>query len=114
MDDHGAQLTERDRRVLEFAAQQRLVLAAQVANLLGVSPATARGRLHRLSESGHVRFERELSGPGCYLIERPDCARSAAASLHRAPSTAPSTSTTSASDGCGSGHSVASSGGSTR
>ena len=71
MDDHGAQLTERDRRVLEFAAQQRLVLAAQVANLLGVSPATARGRLHRLSESGHVRFERELSGPGCYLIERP-------------------------------------------
>jgi hypothetical protein len=70
MDHHDAPLTERDRRVLEFAAQHRLVLAAQVASLLGVSPGTARGRLHRLLESGHVRFARELSGPGCYLIER--------------------------------------------
>lgn len=70
MDDHRAPLTERDRRLLAFAAEQRIVLAAQVATLLGVSAATARGRLHRLSESGHVRFARELNGPGCYLIER--------------------------------------------
>ena len=70
MDDHGAPLTERDRLVLEFAAEHRLVLADQVATVLGVSPATARSRLHRLSESGHLRFTRELSGPGCYLIER--------------------------------------------
>ena len=83
MDDHGvlggendapqgtpASLGERDRRLLEFAARHRLVLAAQVAILLGVTPPTARSRLHRLSRAGYLRSVRELSGPGCYLIER--------------------------------------------
>jgi DNA-binding Lrp family transcriptional regulator len=83
MDDHGvpsrahdapggrsAHLGERDRRLLEFAARHRLVLAAQVATLLGVSAPTARNRLHRLSRAGYLRSVRELSGPGCYLIER--------------------------------------------
>jgi hypothetical protein len=83
VDDHGvrpsggdergttaARLSERDRRVLAFGAQQRLVLAAQVAALLGVAAPTARERLHKLSQAGYLRFARELSGPGCYLIER--------------------------------------------
>ncbi len=83
MDDHGvaspendapggspADLGERDRRLLEFAAEHRLVLAAQVATLLGVTAPTARDRLHRLSRAGYLRSARELSGPGCYLIER--------------------------------------------
>jgi hypothetical protein len=83
MDDHGisspendtpggrsAHLGQRDRRLLEFAARHRLVLAAQVATLLGVTTPTARDRLRRLSRAGYLRSVRELSGPGCYLIER--------------------------------------------
>ncbi len=67
---NAVRLTERDRLVLAFAAEQRLVLAGQVAALLGVTAPTARQRLHRLSEGGYLRFARDLSGPGCYLIER--------------------------------------------
>jgi hypothetical protein len=63
-------INERDRVALMFAAQQRLALAGQIGALLGVDTASARKRLHRLAEGGYVRFARELSGPGCYLIER--------------------------------------------
>jgi hypothetical protein len=63
-------LTDRDRIALEFAAEHRLVLAAQVAVLLQTSVGGARKRLGLLVGSGWLRFERKFTGPGCYLIER--------------------------------------------
>lgn len=63
-------ITERDRRVLEFAAEHRLILPAQAAMLLGVSPETAARRLRALRDAGLMRSARHLIGPGCYLIDR--------------------------------------------
>lgn len=65
-----ASLTARDRRVLAFAAEHRVVLAAQVGVLLGVSAETARGRLGALRDAGYIRCEPGVPGPACYLIER--------------------------------------------
>jgi hypothetical protein len=56
--------------LLAFAAEHRVVLAAQVASLLGVSAPTAAVRLRELARGGYLRRERPLAGPGCYLIER--------------------------------------------
>ncbi len=63
-------LTDRDRIALEFAAEHRLVLAAQVAVLLQTSVAAARKRLGKLVGGGYLRSDRRLVGPGCYLIQR--------------------------------------------
>jgi hypothetical protein len=63
-------LSSRDRRALAFAAEHRLILAAQVAALDGSSPAAAAQRLRRLTRRGYLRHRRELIGPGCYLIDR--------------------------------------------
>lgn len=63
-------ITARDRRLLAFAAEHRLVLAVHVQGLLGVSLGAARTRLRALTRAGYLRYERKLSGPGCYLIER--------------------------------------------
>ena len=63
-------LGERDRLVLAFAAEHRLILAAQAGVLLGVSTGAAAARLRTLTRAGHLRFERKLIGPGCYLIDR--------------------------------------------
>jgi hypothetical protein len=60
----------RDERLLAFAAEHRLVLAAQVGVLLDVSAPTAAARLRALVRAGYLRRERPLAGPGCYLIER--------------------------------------------
>src|SRR5690242_17442247 len=73
--DHRApakrvRLTERDRVVLEFAAEHRLVLAAQVGVLLGTSADAAATRLRLLAQAGYMRFERRFAGPGSYLIDR--------------------------------------------
>ncbi len=65
------ELSSRDRRVLAFAAEHRLILAAQVAALDGVSDAAAARRLRRLTRCRYLRYRRELIGPGCYLIDRP-------------------------------------------
>jgi hypothetical protein len=59
-----------DRRVLAFAAEHRLVLAAHVRCLLGVSPRAASARLRALRKAGHLRYHRKLVGPGCYQIDR--------------------------------------------
>jgi hypothetical protein len=59
-----------DRRVLAFAAEHRLVLAAHVRALLGVSDRAASSRLRALRRAGHLRYHRKLVGPGCYQIER--------------------------------------------
>jgi hypothetical protein len=48
-------LPDRDRELLAFAAEQRLVLAPHVAALLGVSERVARGRLAALASAGLLR-----------------------------------------------------------
>jgi hypothetical protein len=63
-------ITARDRRLLAFAADHRLVLAVHVQGLLGISLDAARTRLRALTRAGYLRYERKLSGPGCYLIAR--------------------------------------------
>lgn len=63
-------ITERDRRLLAFAAEHRLILVAHAQFLLGTSAAAAYKRLHALRHAGLLRFTRLLAGPGCYQIER--------------------------------------------
>jgi DNA-binding transcriptional ArsR family regulator len=63
-------VSDADRRVLAFAAEHRLVLAAHVSCLLGVSPRAASARLRALRKAGHLRYHRKLVGPGCYQIDR--------------------------------------------
>lgn len=46
------------------------MLAVHVQGLLGVSAGAAAARLRTLTRAGYLRYERKLSGPGCYLIER--------------------------------------------
>jgi hypothetical protein len=65
----AVQLTERDRRLLAFAAEQRFVLAAQPAALLDLSAAAAETRLHALADAGHLRRQHTLHGePPSYRI----------------------------------------------
>lgn len=66
----GTRITERDCRLLAFAAEHRLVLAPHVQALLGVSAGAASARLRALTQAGYLRYERKLSGPGGYLIDR--------------------------------------------
>jgi hypothetical protein len=62
-------VTERDRRLLEFIAEHRLVLAAHVEALLAVSPGAAGARLRALSAAGMLTHERLLHRrPGHYQI----------------------------------------------
>lgn len=53
-------LTERDRRLLTFAAEHRFVLPAQVAVLLDVTGAAADARLRALAHGGYVERSRPL------------------------------------------------------
>jgi hypothetical protein len=48
------QITERDRRMLAFAAEHRFVLAAHIAMLLEISTAAARARLGALRDAGYL------------------------------------------------------------
>jgi hypothetical protein len=65
------QITDRDRQVLAFMAEHRLVLATHVQALLGVSPAAAYARLHALRSegllSGGMLFHRQ---PAYHQITR--------------------------------------------
>jgi hypothetical protein len=64
-------LTERDRELLAFVAEHRLVLAEHVGALLGVSAATAYGRLRALSGAGLLTSKAIFHGrPGHYQITR--------------------------------------------
>jgi hypothetical protein len=64
-------LSDRDRIVLEFAAQHRIVLAAQVAALLGIEPETADERLHELRGAGLLREGQGQDwAPECEQITR--------------------------------------------
>jgi DNA-binding transcriptional ArsR family regulator len=70
--DHGSpRITARDRLLLEFIAEHRLVLANHVQALLGVSATTASRRLRALEQAGLV--DREVlfhRYPAHYRIRR--------------------------------------------
>jgi DNA-binding PadR family transcriptional regulator len=63
-------ITERDREVLTFVADHRLVLAGHVGALLGVSEGTAYARLHRLASADLLNQRTEFHQPACYQITR--------------------------------------------
>lgn len=64
-------ITERDRALLGFVAEHRLVLATHARALMGTSLAAAYSRLAQLSKAGFLSratvFDRE---PGCYQLTR--------------------------------------------
>lgn len=67
----GVQLTDRDRRLLEFLAEHRLVLSDHVRSFLGVSRAAADARLRALGDAGYVTRAPLLHrAPWCVLIAR--------------------------------------------
>jgi hypothetical protein len=62
-------LTGRDRELLQFIAEHRIVLLGHVRGLLGVSAAAAYARLRTLTNGGLVRREPgHIRGGACYLI----------------------------------------------
>jgi hypothetical protein len=67
----AVQVTERDRHLLAFAAEHRLVLSEHIEVLLGISDRAARARLRALAQAGLLArravFER---GPAWYQIKR--------------------------------------------
>jgi hypothetical protein len=63
-------ISDRDVRLLEFAAEHRIVLASQVGPLLGVSTAAAYERLRALTAAGLLTTARPFTGPACYRIAR--------------------------------------------
>ena len=52
------QITERDRRMLAFAADHRFVLGAHIATLLGISTPAASARLRALRDAGYLKHSR--------------------------------------------------------
>lgn len=62
-------ITDRDRLLLEFIAEQRLVLPGHVQALLGVSAASARRRLRALEQAGLVLENQLFHGypPHCRI-----------------------------------------------
>jgi hypothetical protein len=71
----AVRITDRDRELLAFAAEHRLVLGQHIEVLLGVSERVALGRLRALTQAGFLArravFER---GPTWYQIRRPGLA----------------------------------------
>jgi DNA-binding transcriptional ArsR family regulator len=64
-------VTERDRALLAFVAEHRVVLAGHVQELLGVSQSVAYRRLGALTANGLVEHARVLQGePGWYQVTR--------------------------------------------
>jgi hypothetical protein len=53
----GVHLTERDRQILAFLAEHRLVLERQVERLLGVSPGKLGSRMRQLAEDGYLSYQ---------------------------------------------------------
>ena len=67
--DIARRLTDRDRTLLAFAAEQRLIEAAHAQTLLRVSTDSASRRLRSLTAVGYLRVDRQLAVPA-YVIER--------------------------------------------
>jgi hypothetical protein len=64
-------ITERDRTLLSFVAEHRVVLASHIQVLLGVSEDAARARLRALRAGGMLASERFFYGqPRCFWITR--------------------------------------------
>ena len=64
-------LTDRDRRLLEFAAQHRIVLAAHLQVLLGATTAAIATRLRALRRAGYLGAQRPFDRRAhCYWITR--------------------------------------------
>ena len=69
---HAVHITERDRLVLAFAAEHRLVQAAHVGVLLGIKTTTAAARLNALATTGLLESDHRLHGqPSWYRIRPP-------------------------------------------
>jgi DNA-binding MarR family transcriptional regulator len=67
----GVRVTERDRRVLEFIAEHRLVLPGHVQALLGISRPAATRRLRALVAGGLLSTETVFHRrPPCFQITR--------------------------------------------
>jgi hypothetical protein len=65
----SARLSTRDRQLLAFAAEHRLVLAGHIQALLGLSAAAVYARLRRLTQAGYLRHENVFHRqPGCYQV----------------------------------------------
>jgi hypothetical protein len=65
----GTRITDRDRTLLSFIGEHRLVLATHVQALLGISAGAAYARLHSLSQAGFLIHRPLFQGePGCYQI----------------------------------------------
>jgi hypothetical protein len=64
-------ITDRDRTLLAFVAEQRVAVTAQLTRLLGVTERTVRSRLDRLERHRLLRCEDVFSGQGpAVLITR--------------------------------------------
>jgi hypothetical protein len=64
-------LTDRDRELLRFAADQRLFLATQARVLLGASAAVVATRLRALRRAGYLQAQRPFDRQApCYWITR--------------------------------------------
>ncbi len=69
--ERRTQITERDRLLLSFMAEHRLVLAGQVRALLGTTSSAANARLGALRRGGYVDRERKLyAEPAAWQISR--------------------------------------------
>jgi hypothetical protein len=67
----GIRITDRDRAVLEFVSEHRLVVAAHIQALLGVSAAVGYARLRALTVAGLLDQDQIFHArPGCYRITR--------------------------------------------
>ncbi len=65
----GTRLTVRDRRLLTFVADHRLVLASHVQALLDISESAAQARLRSLSRAGYLQARALFhQQPSCYLV----------------------------------------------
>jgi hypothetical protein len=67
----GVRLTDRDRALLAFAAEHRLVLETQVATLLGTSLGAAAARLRVLAGENYLARRRLFAGQSAYCQIRP-------------------------------------------
>jgi hypothetical protein len=83
-------ITERDRRILAFAAEQRFVLGAHIASLLGISTPAASARLEALCEAGYMTGADLFTGEPPYYRVRTAGLRAIGSDLPRPRTVDPS------------------------
>lgn len=67
----SVRITDRDREILAFAAEHRVILAEHVEAQLAITVGAASKRLSALAQAGYLRREDNVPGPSAYLIDRP-------------------------------------------